>query len=129
MTFKGDRNQKMKFSFLIGVLLINLIIGNYLLVEVEGCSGGYKPSNPSAKQCIDGWIKSPSDCNRCYCIKNRNCSKVLKCTEIGCPTEQRNAGEVCNLSLNNCVDGFKCQKVTDICEFLHDVLYGRCLKL
>ena len=37
-------------------------------------------------------------------------------TKIECPTEQRNAGEFCDLSLNNCADGFKCQKVNDVCN-------------
>ena len=110
----------MKFSVLIGVLLINLINGNYLLVEVDGMKN--KPSKSSAKRCINGWMKSPSDCNGCSCVDDGVCTKVMGCTEKGCPTEQRNLGEVCDLILNNCVDGFTCQKVKDVCE---DNYYGR----
>ena len=97
--------------------------GNYLLVEVDGMKN--KPSKSSAKQCINGWIKSPSDCNRCSCVDDGACTKVMGCTEKGCPTEQRNPGEFCNLSLDNCVDGFTCHKVKGACE---DKYYGRCVE-
>ena len=114
----------MKFSLLIVLLLINLITENHILVEVDGMKD--KPVKPSAKQCVKGSMLSPSDCNECSCVDDGNCTEVGGCTKIGCPTEQRNAGELCMLKLNNCVDGFKCQKVPDVCE---DKYYGRCLKI
>ena len=118
----------MKFSVLIGLLFINLIKANYLLVEVDGIENKpVKPSKQSMKeQCINGRMSDPSDCNSCSCVDDGHCAKVMGCTEIGCPTEERNAGEFCSLSFNNCVDGFKCQKVTDVCN---DKYYGRCLKI
>jgi len=94
------------------------------LVEVDGMKD--KPVKLSAKQCVKGSMLSPSDCNECSCVDDGNCTEVGGCTKIGCPTEQRNAGELCNLKLNNCVDGFKCQKVTDVCDHVNN---GRCLKI
>ena len=118
----------MRFSVLIGLLFINLIKANYLLVEVDGIEN--QPVNTSKqsmkKQCIKGRMVSPSDCNGCSCVDDGHCTTVRGCTKIGCPTEQRHAGEFCNLSLNNCVDGFKCQRVTDVCEYKY---HGRCLKI
>ena len=118
----------MRFSVLIGLLFINLIKANYLLVEVDGIENQpVKPSKQSMKkQCIKGRMVSPSDCNGCSCVDDGVCTKVMGCTKKGCPTEQRNPGEVCTLSLNNCVDGFTCKKVKDLCD---DQNYGRCVEL
>ena len=110
------------------LLFINLIEANYLLVEVDEIEN--KPVKPSKqsmkKQCINWGKLSPSDCNSCSCVDDGNCTEVMGYTKIECPTEQRNAGEFCDLSLNNCADGFKCQKVNDVCD---DVNEGRCLKI
>ena len=78
------------------------------------------------EQCINGRMSDPSDCNGCHCVNEGGSTKLLMCTKAGCPTEQRNSGEFCNLILNNCVDGFACQKAKDVWE---DKLYGRCVKL
>ena len=114
----------MKISLLIWLLLINLITGNCLLFKVDGMKN--RPVKPSAKQCVNGRVLSPSDCNSCTCVDDGHCTKIGGCKLMGCPTEQRNSGEFCNLSLNNCVEGFKCQDVSDICDYKK---YGRCLKI
>ena len=70
---------------------------------------------------------SPSDCNTCFCVDDGVCTELGWCTEEKvCPTEQRNPGEFCDLNLNNCVDGFTCQKAKDFCG---GKSYGRCVKI
>ena len=66
---------------------------------------------------------STTDCSFCHCVDDGNCTEIRRCTEEkACLTEQRNPEEFCDLNLNNCVDGFTCQKVEDVCE---DNYYGR----
>ena len=73
------------YNILLGLLLFNLITGNYLLVDVDGMKN--KPVKPSAKQCVKGSILSPYDCNSCSCVDDGHCTMVGACTKIGCPTE------------------------------------------
>ena len=74
-------------------------------------------------QCTyDRLLECPSDtCNRGMC---HNGCVGMGCTEMRCDYQNKNENQLCELSLNNCVDGLRCVDQNDGC----DNGIGRCVK-
>ena len=116
----------MRFCGILGLSLIALINGKYLLVEVEN----QQPVNRGPVfQCnLDGSMTaSPYDsCNSCKCVDY--C--VGGCTKKDCGDSGKKIKELdqlCDLKTNNCIEGLICNRRFWACSSGHEEI-GRCEK-
>ena len=113
--------------FFLGMWMIPLIHGKYLLVDVDDQQPLVRGPELQCRMDVDGKTLSPWDsCNRCYCQKG--C--IGPCTKINCNdmnTKIKTDGQSCDAKRNNCVDGLKCVKYWDVCP-QGNTRIGRCEK-
>ena len=119
----------MTLSLLFGLLTICMIHGKFLLIDVvdlnttiiEQMEKESKIGNDDNPQRIDGEYPSPWDtCN--VCRRDGNSCIINECTKRRCNDGKKGPGGFCSVKQNNCADGFRCFRTSNICN--NDV--GRC---